>query len=92
MNSTIDINWDKVRDIGDVSILPDNGFGRDHDTGEPVPGTEWLGHVPHGAKVTDKAGNRFTVLGYGSVQGSVILRNRYRQNFHADINILVKVA
>lgn len=43
-----------------------------------------LDRIDHGSRVVDRAGNRFLLMGWGSVQGTVILRDRYRRMFHAD--------
>lgn len=77
-----------VRDINDVHPLPDFFSRRD---GAELTGYEWLGHVRHGSVVADRYGARFRVMGYGAVQGSVTLRNRYRQMFYADIDQMVRV-
>lgn len=83
-----EINWDRIRDVSDV-ILPVPFADSDQD-GNPGEG-EWLGYVAHGARVQDREGNRFLVMGHGSVQGTVILRDRYRRMFHADVDQRLKV-
>jgi hypothetical protein len=77
------IDWAKIRDVNDVIL--------------PVPFSEEdvaanVGDVDFGTRVIDREGNRFLVMGHGSVQGSVILRDRYRRMFHADIDTRVRVA
>lgn len=84
-----DIDWSKVRSVDDC-ILP---VGFSHADGHELVGApwEWLGHVAHGSRVQDRVGNRFLIMGYGSVQGTVILRDRYRRMFHADIDQYLRV-
>lgn len=76
-----DIDWDKIRSIDDVvQPVPFAGEGKRLDT------------IAHGTRVVDRLGNRYLLMGWGSVQGSVILRDRHRQQFHADGGYLFKVA
>ena len=85
-----DIDWSKVRSV-DECILPE-GFS--HADGQDQHGAsswQWLGHIAHGARVEDRVGNRFLIMGHGSVQGTVILRDRYRRMFHADIDQYLRV-
>lgn len=73
-----DIDWDKIRSVDDV-ILP-TGFPETD--GVYVTAVDRLDRLPHGATVADAKGNRYLLMGWGSVQGSVILRDRYRRMFH----------
>lgn len=75
------IDWDKVRDVNDA-ILPVPFPSHDQD-GCPGEG-ERLDHIAHGSRVVDSVGERYTLMGHGSVQGSVILRDRFGRMFHAD--------
>ncbi len=84
-----DIDWTKIRDVNDV-ILPVPFTSEQGSSLEPP--WQWLGHVEHGSRVVDRVGNRFLVMGHGSVQGTVILRDRYRRMFHADIDVWLKLA
>ena len=88
MPAYVEIDWDKVRDGSDCILI--EGFKRDEDYPERNEGLIWLGHVSHGSKVIDRNGNRFTVVGYGSMQGSVVLRDRYRRMYMADTDCLVR--
>lgn len=74
------IDWDKIRSVDDV-ILP-TPFKADADGNYP-PRAQRLDHIEHGHRVVDARGVRFLLMGWGSVQGSVILRDRYRRLFHA---------
>lgn len=76
------IDWSRIRSVDDV-IAP-TPFQLDADTGQCPTGTARLWDVEHGSRVVDSAGNRYLLMGYGSVQGTVILRDRYRRMFHAD--------
>lgn len=84
------IDWDRIRDTNDV-ILP-TPFKLDGDTGQCPEGTARLDHIDHGARVEDAAGNRYLLMGWGSVQGTVILRDRYRRMFHADGDLVMREA
>jgi hypothetical protein len=81
MRGQLPIDWDKIRDCSDV-VQPEPFAEYDRD-GNPGEGVR-LDHIEHGRRVVDSAGNRFLLMGWGSVQGSVILRDRYRRMFHAD--------
>lgn len=76
-----DIDWSKIRDVNDV-IRPRPFPEHDRD-GNPGEGTS-LFNVDHGSRVVDSAGNRYLLMGHGSMQGTVILRDRYRRMFHAE--------
>lgn len=83
------IDWEKIRDVSDV-IVPDPFPAHDRD-GIPTKGAQPLYTIPFGTRVRDRAGSRFLVMGYGSVQGTVILRDRYRRMFHADSSMHMAV-
>lgn len=84
-----EINWDKIRDTNDVT-LPHPFPDHDQD-GQPSPHPRLDQHV-HGSRVVDAKGNRFLLMGHGSVQGSVILRDSKRRQFHADSGMRLKKA
>lgn len=88
MSATPEIDWDKVRHAGD-HVMP-NPFP-DHDVnGCPGEGQR-LDHFARWSRVVDRDGNRFLLMGCGSVQGSVILRDRYGRMFHADCSQHLKL-
>lgn len=87
--TALEIDWDKIRSIDDV-ILPEPFPDHDRD-GNPGEG-ERLWDVDFGTRVVDRNGARFLLMSYGSVQGTVILRDRYRRMFHADGSMRMKVA
>lgn len=84
---TTEIDWTKVGS-GDDAILID-GFARDLD-GEFPPGTVYLYEIGHGERCEDRAGNRFRVMGHGSVQGSVVVRDRYGRMYMTDVLVRVR--
>lgn len=84
--SAQEIDWTKIRDVDDC-IVPDGFAVRDDGSSDG----ERLAIIDHGRIVVDRVGERFRVMGYGSVQGSAILRDRYRRMFHADIDTRLKV-
>jgi hypothetical protein len=79
-----EINYDRIRTAGD-HIMPEP-FGADRDTGQYPDGTTWIGfgHVSPGQRLEDAAGQRFLVMAHGPMQGTVVLRDRYRRMFYAD--------
>lgn len=83
------INWDRLHDGSDVILI--DGFPKDRDTGEYPDETYRLDRVPVGARVQDRNGNRFRVLGAGSVQGSVVIHDRYRRQYMTDADVRVRV-
>lgn len=95
MDSLAEIDYGKVRDINDV-ILPDPFPDRDRN-GEPYRNGDGargvvtrLDRIRHGRRVSDRHGKRFLLMGYGAVQGTVVLRDRYRRMFYADGDMRMK--
>lgn len=84
------IDWDRIRDVSDV-ILPDDFPALDRYGDSSDDKAQRLDRISHGARVVDRAGNRFLLMGWGSVQGTVILRDRYRRMFHADGSLRLEV-
>lgn len=77
-----EINWETIRSIDDVIVPhPFSELDRNHEPNNIYP---MLFNIEHGSRVRDMRGNRYLLLGWGSVQGTVILRDRYRRQFHAD--------
>jgi hypothetical protein len=87
--TTLEINYDNVRHAGD-HVMPEPFPNYDRD-GNPGEG-EWLGHIAHGTRIVDALGQRFLIMGPGCVQGTVVLRDRYRRMFYCDIDMRMKVA
>lgn len=81
-----EINWDRLRNAGD-HVMP-HGFRAHDEDGNPGPGIR-LGMIDHGTRVVDAEGNRFLVMGWGSMQGTVVLRDRYRRMFMTDTDVRV---
>lgn len=86
---TTKIDWENISDVSDV-ILP-APFRRYDSDGCETPG-HWLGHMEHGSTVVDREGTHFELLGHGSVQGSVILRDPQGHQFHADVDQWMRYA
>lgn len=82
------IDWDRIRSPDECVPLMTRSI--DRDTGQPQAGDVRLMDVDHGEHVRDARGRRFRVMGHGSVQGTVILRDRYRRMFHAVIETIVR--
>lgn len=83
------INWDTLRHAGDhVMPNPFDAYDRDGNPGEGIR----LDRIAHGSRVVDRDGQRFLLLGYGSVQGAYVLRDRNRAQFQMDGGACFKVA
>jgi hypothetical protein len=80
-NPRIDFGGDEVHDAGDHR--PMDPFRTDPDTGQLPEGTSLLLDIDHGRMVVDKSGERFRVLGYGPVQGTVTMSDADNHLFYA---------
>ncbi len=92
------IDWERVHACDDPRLVMIEGF-RDRPDYDGMPGygpggrlpkVVWLGDIDDGARCEDAEGNRFRVMGSGSMQGTVVIRDRYRRMYQADIDYLVK--
>lgn len=72
------IDWAKLSDVSDV-ILPVPFRDTDRD-GNPGEG-ERLDRIAHGSRIVDSAGNRYLLMGWGSMQGTVVLRDANGRTF-----------
>lgn len=80
---------ENVRSVDEIPRLP-SPFHIDRDTGELPEGCERLDHMSHGARVVDVTGERFLLMGYGAVQGTVTLRDRGRRLFYAEGDLIMR--
>lgn len=83
-------DWDRIRDCGDPRLVLLEGFRVDPDTGYKPEGTTLLCNVRAGARFEDAEGNRFRKMVDGPVQSSVVIRDRNRQMYMADVGIIVQ--
>lgn len=72
------IDWEKLSDVSDV-ILPVPFRDTDRE-GNPGEG-ERLDRIAHGSRIVDSAGNRYLLMGAGSMQGTVVLRDANGRTF-----------
>lgn len=84
------MDYDKVKSADDSRVPVISGIARDENTGLPPEGTCYLFDVPDYCQVEDGNGNRFRKMGYGFVQGSVIVRDRYRTMYQAYGDTIVR--
>lgn len=81
---------DRIRDCGDPRLVMVDDIPADPDTGKPPEDTIRLCNVSDGARFEDRAGNRFRKMVDGPVQSAVVIRDRNRQMYMADVSIIVR--
>lgn len=84
------VDWDAICDVSRDPIIEIHGFPNDPDSGYPPEDTERLFNVSAGGRVIDRKGNSFLVLGPGSVQGSVAVRDDLRHDYQAVGDVSVR--
>ena len=83
-------DWEDVLDVNDPRLTLPGSFDLDQDTGLVPSGLRRLDRLAVGGSFRDPNGNRFTRMGYGSVQGADVVRDdQSGLLFQADIGMLV---
>ena len=81
---------EKVRSADDSRVPTIRSFELDPDTGQVPEGAVYLYEVPDYCQVQDANGNRFRKMGYGFVQGAIVVRDRYRTMYQTDSTVIVR--
>ena len=86
------MDYDKVRSADDSRVPTIRSIDRDPDTGQVPEGACYLYEVPDYCQIEDGNGNRFRKMGHGFVQGSYVVRDRYRTMYQTDGTAIVRRA